>query len=237
MFRYPTGTKLAGIIFIHRIGNGVGTSLKSSTGTMEELCEDLTLKNLVIMMHQFGNPVSHGAARWTSTQLSDPDGFGQAVIRRGATIYHCTGASKPDLGALRIILGGRSVVPGVQRGPINEGSESEQTAVRPVEPSKDREVEELRQELEEQKRRAQQEADVFKKRIAEVQSKEENIRKELEEEKRRARKEADGFRWCIAELQSKLEEDRHTSGKTSATITFDTFLPVREHSSWVHALT
>ena len=190
---------------------------------MEELCEDSTLKNLVIMIHQpgeFSRGLKVDPKVQLQSDLSDPNGFIQAVVRRGAKVYRCTSASEPDLGPLRIILGGRLVVPEVQQEHINKGSESEQTAVRPVEPSKDKEVEELRRKLEEQKRRAQQEADVFKKRIAEVQSKEESIRKELEKEKRRARKEADGFRKCIAELQSELEEDRHTSGKSSATYNF-----------------
>ena len=187
---------------------------------MEELCEDSSLKNLVIMTHRWKKVTPYAEARLESDS-SRPDGFVQAVVRRGAKIYRCTGASEPDLGALRIILGGRSVVPGVQQEPINKGSQLGQKAVRPVEPiSKEGEVGELLRELEEQKWRAQQEADVFKNRIAELQSKEKSIRKELDEEKRRARKEADGFRKCIAELQSKLEEDRHTSGKTSATYNF-----------------
>ena len=229
VFRYPTGTKLTGIVFVHRFGYQVGTSLQSSTGTMEELCEDLSLKNLVIMIHQwdsFTRPDDEASEARLQSDLSYPDGFVQAAVRRGAKIYRCSGGSEPDLGALRIILGGRSVIPEVQREPINRGSELEQAAVRPAEPSKDKEVEELRRELEEQKSRAQQEADVFKKQIARMQSKEESTRKELEEVKRRARKEleevkrrtrkeAESFRKCIAELQSKLEQDRHTSGKTS----------------------
>ena len=228
---------------------------------MKELCEDSTLKNLVIMIHQFGEVISH-REQILQASLSDPDGLVQAVlVPLGAKIYRCTGASKPDLGALRIILAGRSVVPKVQQEPINKSSKSEQTAVRRVEPRKekpevgerhnsnvreplgstrkavDKEVEGLRRQLEEQKRRAQQEADVFKKRIARMQSKEESIRKELEEEKRRARKEADGLMKCIAELQSQLKEDRHTSGKASATYKFRHVLPVRKHFLWDHSLT
>ena len=208
---------------------------------MEELCEDSTLKNLVIMIRQFSG-ITLKAEVLMKSALSDPDGFVQAVVRRGARIYHSNGASKPDLGALRIILGGRSVVPEVQQEPTNKGSESEQTAVRPVEPSGekhnsgirelagstqdgvDKEIKELRRELEEQKRRAQQEADALKRRISETQSKEESIRqevsRELEEQKRKAQEEADGLRKCITELQSELEEDRHTSGKASATYNF-----------------
>ena len=215
---------------------------------MEELCGDSTLKNLVIMIHQWGE-VTHKprAEARLQSDLSSRYGFVKAVVRRGAKIYRCTSGSEPDLGALRLILGGRSVVPEAQQ-PNNNGSESEQTAARPAEPSReepevgerhngdireregstqeavDKEVEELRRELEQQKRKAQQEADALKKRIAEMQSKEESIRQEvsqeLEEQKRKAQEEADGLRKCIAELQSELEEDRDASGEASATYNF-----------------
>ena len=73
----------------------------------------------------------------------------------------------------------------------------------------DKKVEELRRELEEEKRRARREADLLKKHIAEMQSKEESTRKEtrqeLEEQKRRTREEADMFKKHIAEMQSKEE--------------------------------
>ena len=189
---------------------------------MEELCEDLTLKNLVIVTYRWSNFTHEAGAERQSHYLSS-SAFAREVMRRGAKIYHCTCTSKPELGALRIILGGRSVAPEVQQEPINKGSESEQTAVRQVEPSEeklglgerhnsdieelggstqeavDKEVEELRRELEEQKMRAQHEA---------------------EEQKRRAQEEADGLRTCIAGLQSELEKDRHTSGKATDTYNF-----------------
>ena len=164
---------------------------------MEELCQDLTLNNLVIMIHQWGE-VSHDAEARLQSDLSDPYGFIQAVERRGAKIYRCIDASVPDLGALRIILGSWSA-------------------------ALDKEVRELRRELEEQKRRAQQEADALKKRIAEMRL-EEIIRKEtcqeLDEQKRKAREEADGLKKRCAEMQSKLKEDRHGSGKASAAYNF-----------------
>ena len=187
VFSYPTGTKLTGIIFLHQVGWTIGASLESTTGTIEELCEDSTLKNLVIMIHELNN-VSDISEAMLQTQLSIPSGFPQQAVSRGAKIYRCTGTSKPDLAALRIILGGRSVIPEVQQEPINKGRKLEQTAVWPAEPSKDKEIEELRRELEEQKRKAQEEAD--------------------------------GLRKCITEMQSKLEEDRHASGKASATCSF-----------------
>ena len=139
------------------------------------------------MIHELDD-VSDSSEALLQTQLSIPSGFPQQAVSRGAKIYRCTGTSEPDLAALRIILGGRSVIPEVEQEPINKGRKLEQTAVWPAEPSKDKEVEELRRELEEQKRKAQEEAD--------------------------------GLRKCITEMQSKLEEDRHASGKASATCSF-----------------
>ena len=186
---------------------------------MEELCEDFTLKNLVVMIHQWAEITRREEAELQS-DLSSPYGPVQAVVQRGARIYRCTGTSKPDMGALRIILEGKKLW-----GRVKEAM--------------DKKVEGLRQELEEQKRRAQKEADMFKERIAKMQSERESIRKEifqeLEEEKRRAREEADGLRKCIAELQFKPEENRHGSGKSSATYNFRR-VP-REYSSWDHLLT
>ena len=173
-----------------------------------------------------------------------PGGSFYPAIEQGAQVYHYTATSNPDLGALRIILQGRPVVPKVQQEPINEGSgpdrivpvtelskeipklaERQDSDIKKLEESMQEvmsaKVEELWRELEEQKRRAREEADMFKKQIAEMKSKEEIARKqmirehhqELEEQERRVREEADGLKNCNAEMQSKLEEDRHTSGK------------------------
>ena len=203
---------------------------------MEEVCEGSTLKNLVIMIHQWGY-VPHDAEERLQSDISDSDEFIPAAVRRGAKIYRRTIASEPGPDPLQIILGGQSVVSEVQREPIDNDSASERAAVWPVEPSKeelelrerrnsgirelwggtqeavDKEVKELRRELEEQKKE-------FKKQIAEMQSKEESTQRKMEEQKRSAQEEADGLRKCITEMQSKLEEDRHASGKASATYSF-----------------
>ena len=236
VFRYPTGTKLTGIVFVHDVGWTIGTSLESSTGTMEELCEGSTLKNLVIMVHQW-DKVTRQAEELLQLELSSPSGFVQEVVRRGAKIYRCTGASEPDLGALRIILGGGSVA-------LDKG------------------VKELRRELEEQKRRAQEEADVLKKHATEMQRKaqgEADVRQKAQEEadmfkkqaaemqrkvqgeadmrrkaqeeadilkkqaaemQRKAQEEADGLRKCIAELQRKAQEEADGLRKCIAELQF-----------------
>ena len=206
-------------------------------------------KNFIIMIHDW-EEVSPTAEQELNSNIR----YWGDSYNCGTQAYRCSGTSEPTQDVLRIILKCRSVVPKVQQEPINTGSGSEQTMA-----DKDL-VEALQQELQEQKRRAQEEADVFEKRIVEMQSKEESLRKEisqereeqkrrareeadmfkeriaemqakdqstrkeisqeLEEQKRRAQEEAEVFKERIAEMQSKLEEDRHTSGKASATYTF-----------------
>ena len=248
VLRYPTGTKLAGIVYVQRFTLLTtapnGSTLSQTTEAFEGFREDRTLKNLVVMAHDWLT-TSPEQEQELNSRL--PRAFGIA-IERGAQVYRCTGASEPDLGALRIILGVRRVVPKVQQESIDGGSGSEQTAVaaklskvtpeplaeryngdikkleKSTQDAVDKKVEELQRELEEQKRRAKQEADELKTRIAEMQSKEESVRmeivkercQELEEQKRRVQEEADGLRKCIAEMQSKLREDRHGSGKAAS---------------------
>ena len=234
VLRYPTGTKLAGVVFVQQPTPDTHYPeywLSQNIKALKELCGDTTLKNVVIMIYNHWREF-HPEARFHS------------AIEQGAQVYQCTNASNPDLGALRIALRGRPVTPKVQQKPVNKGSgperiapateltkemptlaESHDSDVKKLEESMqeamDKKVGELRRELKEQKRRAQQEADAFEKRIAEMQTKEESTRREffqeLEEQKRRARKEADGFRRRITEMQSELEEDRHRFGKASAT--------------------
>ena len=255
VLRYPIGTTLAGVIFFHRFTsfNGQpGQSLCQNIKALKELCGDTTLKNVVIMTHPWKLD-SPEAKQKLNKELS-PRGCFYPAIEQGARVYHCTRSSKPDLGALRIILRGRPVIPRDQQEPINEGNGPERIAPA-TELSKEipklaerndsdvkelevkmqevmgKKIEELRRELEEQNRRAREEANVFKKQIDEMQSKEETARKEMVREhlqeleergerERRAREEADGLRKRIAEMQSKLEDDRRGFGKTPTTYNF-----------------
>ena len=274
--RYPTGTKLTGIICVHKTSQPVydsnywGPWLRNNGEKLQDLLGDVTLKNVVFMTHNWKG-VSRADEERPKQEFSSAKQY-RITRAEGAQVYHCTNTSELDLGALRLILGARPVVPKVQQEPINKGSESKQTAVtaelskempelaerhnsdtkkreESMQEAVDKRVKELGrelqaekrrareeadglrkriakmqskestqtefcQELEEEKRRAQKEVDMFKKQIAEMQSKEKITQKEME---RGAREEIDGLRNRIAEMQSKLEEDRHTSGKASAT--------------------
>ena len=234
VFRCPTGTKLTGIICLRKTSqpdyypNYWDPWLRNTTEKLQDLLGDVTLKNVVFMTHNWEGFSRADEARPKLEYLSAIE---YRIARaEGAQVYNCTNGSELDLGALRIILGGRPVVPKVQQEPINKGRESEQTVVA-VELSKeipelaerhsgdtkkgeesmqeavDKRVKELGRELEEEKRRAREEADGLRKRIAKMQSKKEStrteFRQELGEEKRRAREEASMFKKQIAEMQSK----------------------------------
>ena len=170
---------------------------------LEDFCEDVTLKNLIIMTHD-----------WEELSPADEERLKQdfsggrkyvIAMAAGAQVHHCTNAFELDLGTLRIILGGRPVVPNVQQEPINKGSESEQTAV----------AAELSKEILELAERHSSDIKKLAESMQKAMEKNvEELRRELEEQNRRAREEADGLRKRIAEMQS---EDRHTSGKASAT--------------------
>ena len=217
--RYPTGTKLAGVVLVQLLGTydnaDSGSALCQSIEALKELCGDTTLKNVIIMTHHW-NIVKPEVERRLNSDLS-PGGWFHPAIEQGAQVYHYNEFMDCDLGALRIILQDRPVAPKVQQGrsgDIRRLGENMQKEI-------DRKVEELRrepeesirkesrQELKEEKRRALREEDLLKKHIAEMQAKEESTRKEfyreLEEQKRRAREEADGFRKRIAEMESKEE--------------------------------
>ena len=183
-----------------------------------------------------GKMDSTEAKQKLNSELS-PGGCFYPAIEQGAQVYHCTAASKPDLGALRVILGGRPIIPKVQQEPINEVSAPERIApatelseeIPELAESHDSDVkepemsmrevmekvEEHRRELEEKTKRIREKADMLKKQIAEMQPQEE----------------ADGLRKRIAEMQSKPEEDRHTPGKSSATYLKSRHVPSRPFES------
>ena len=103
--RYPTGTKLAGIICVHQISQLAKVPdwewwFYNNTIRLKELCEDATLKNLILMTHDW-KEVSPAVEERMKKDF--PRKYATA-IKEGAQVYHCTNGSELDLGALRIIL-------------------------------------------------------------------------------------------------------------------------------------
>ena len=162
--RYPTGTKLAGVVFVQQLEtfatSACESAFRQSIEALKELRGDTTLKNVVIMIRHRDKVKPEVEQRLNSNLC--PWGCFHPAIEQGAQVYHCTGTSKPDLGALRLILGDRRT----ERD--NSDTKNQEDSMQEV---MNKKVEELRRELEEQKGKAREEADGLRKRIAEMQSK------------------------------------------------------------------
>ena len=212
VFRYSTGTKLAGIVYVQRIACDFyrqSLSLSDNVQILKELCVDATLKNVVIMIHEWED-VGPKAERGSLKVFN-------SMTEQGAQLQRFTDASQPARGVLRTILEGRPVVPVVPK--LAERRDSDIKGLeKSMQEAADQKVQELRRELEEQKRRAQQEADTFKSRIAEVKSREESIREDiikgyrqkLEEQKRKADTELATLMTHVTATQSEESARRDT---------------------------
>ena len=191
VLRYPIGTKLAGVVFVQRFT------------TDNTTCGRLLCRSIKALKALCGDTTLKNVVIMTHRRVTDRHEAEQILN----TDLSPGGCFHP------------AIEQGAQVYHCTGAYNPDLGALRII--LRGRPVEELLRELGVQKRRAQQEADVLKKRIADMQSEKESTRKEfcheLEEQKRRAREEADGFRKRIAQMQSELEEDRHRFGKASAT--------------------
>ena len=155
------------------------------------------------------------------------------AIHQGAQFYDLEDKPESAQDILRMALKNRPVVPETHHEFYDEGGESGTIGWFPGRRDgetrelkegmrkameKDLEVKELRRELDEQKSRAQEEANDLRNHIAAMQREEVRVREEmhrvenrcqeLEEQKGRTQGEMDDLRKRIAEIQSEFEEDR-----------------------------
>ena len=219
--------KFAGIIYFPMVPWG-GFRVTRPVYIFREQLSDKTLEDVIKM----GDSDTDEAQGRQFTNLHP-----KPAIYQGAQFYGCRSTTDSARGILQMALGNGPVAPETQHVPYDEGRGSGKTGGLPE--RRDEEIKELKEsmrkametevkELEEQKSRAEEEANHLRKRIAEMQREEERMRQgmnkvekrcqELEEQKGRAQGETDDLRTRIAEIQSKFEEDqRRGSGESSDT--------------------
>src|SRR5688572_18581441 len=99
IYRYKDGTKLAGIIYIHRISDfRMGGIATRNFKMFRRLCGDSTLKNVIIVTNMWGQvPKEVGEAR--ETELATQDLFFKPVLDSGALMlrHHNTIDSAHDI--------------------------------------------------------------------------------------------------------------------------------------------
>lgn len=197
---------------------------------LRELCGGAALESVLVVTID-GDLIQMSNSAWIHIQGYKAK-FSQdfeAMWQYGARTYHCKGTSESAQGALKFLLKDRSDVLKIRQELINKLNQEVPESVetdniddirRPEESTKKamKRVKALQRELEEQKRRVKEEADVFKKHIAEMQYKQEVMREamrkskegrqKLEEQKTQAQEEADAFKKTIDKMRNEGESMR-----------------------------
>ncbi|KAF9653408.1 P-loop containing nucleoside triphosphate hydrolase protein [Thelephora ganbajun] len=171
---YEKGSKLAGVIYVHRISDKRFTGIAGRNFKMfRELCGDTTLKNVVLVTNMWGE-VSRKVGESREDELSG--NFFKPVLDKGAQMvrHHNTAQSAHDI--IRMIMKNRPVVLQIQRELVDEHKDIIDTAA----------GEAVNRELNEQIRRHQAELKIVQEEMMQaLKEKDEETRQELEEETRK----------------------------------------------------
>ena len=174
--RYEKGSKLSGVIYIHRISDKRFTGIAGRNFHMfRELCGDEALKNVVLVTNMWGE-VTPDVGEARENELSSK--FFKPVLNLGGKMdrHHNTVQSTYDI--IRNIVKNRPVVLQIQRELVDEHKNIADTAA----------GEAVNRELNEQMERHQTELkSVQEEMMLALGEKDEEARQELEEEKNKLR--------------------------------------------------
>ena len=199
--RYEKGSKLAGVIYIHRISDKRFTGITGRNFKMfRELCGDTTLKNVILVTNRWGE-VSRDIGEAREDELTSD--FFKPVLDKGAQMarHHNTAQSAHDI--IRRIMKNRPVALQIQRELVDEHKDIVDTAAGGV----------INQELKEQIRKHQVELRMVQEEMVQaMKEKDEETRRELEEESRklqeemeRIKKDSEGMAANYTEEKERME--------------------------------
>ena len=199
--RYEKGSKLAGVIYIHRISDKRFTGITGRNFKMfRELCGDTTLKNVILVTNMWGE-VSRDIGEAREDELTSD--FFKPVLDKGAQMarHHNTAQSAHDI--IRRIMKNRPVALQIQRELVDEHKDIVDTAAGGV----------INQELKEQIRKHQVELRMVQEEMMQaMKERDEEARQELEEESRklqeemeRIKKDSEGMAANYTEEKERME--------------------------------
>ena len=199
--RYEKGSKLAGVIYIHRISDKRFTGITGRNFKMfRELCGDTTLKNVILVTNMWGE-VSRDIGEAREDELTSD--FFKPVLDKAAQMarHHNTAQSAHDI--IRRIMKNRPVALQIQRELVDEHKDIVDTAAGGV----------INQELKEQIRKHQVELRMVQEEMMQaMKERDEEARQELEEESRklqeemeRIKKDSEGMASNYAEEKERME--------------------------------
>ena len=199
--RYEKGSKLAGVIYIHRISDKRFTGITGRNFKMfRELCGDTTLKNVILVTNMWGE-VSRDIGEAREDELTSD--FFKPVLDKAAQMarHHNTAQSAHDI--IRRIMKNRPVTLQIQRELVDEHKDIVDTAAGGV----------INKELKEQIRKHQVELRMVQEEMMQaMKERDEEARQELEEESRklqeemeRIKKDSEGMASNYAEEKERME--------------------------------
>ena len=128
MHRYDQGAKLAGIIYMHRISDvRMGGTSKRNFRIFRELCEDSTLRNVLIVTNMWSN-VDPKVGEAREQELANNNKFFKPVLEKGAKLLRHSGTQPSALSILRHLINTQTATLLIQHELVNEHKDLAHTA-------------------------------------------------------------------------------------------------------------
>ncbi|KAJ7031334.1 P-loop containing nucleoside triphosphate hydrolase protein [Mycena alexandri] len=125
---YKSGTKLAGVIYMHRISDvRMGGISTRNFKMFRQLCGDTTLKNVVVVTNMWG-AVEPKVGKDREEQLASNEGFFKLALDKGAQMLRHDDGTASAHAILRYLIGNQPRALQIQRELVDEGKEISQTA-------------------------------------------------------------------------------------------------------------
>jgi len=197
---YENGTKLSGVVYIHRISDRRFTGIAGRNfKILREICGDTSLKNVVLMTNMWGE-VSHEVGEARERELGS--NFLKPALDKGARMvrHHNTKQSAYDV--ICQIMSNHPVVLQIQHELVDQHKDVSNTAAAEA---INRDLKEAAERHEAELRRAQEEtARAMRERDEAMRREIEEQRRRVEEEMRRVREEEERRAW---ELQQEIARE------------------------------
>ncbi|KAF9650766.1 hypothetical protein BDM02DRAFT_3111513 [Thelephora ganbajun] len=194
---YEAGSKLAGVIYIHRISDRRFTGIAGRNFKMfRELCGDSTLKNVILVTNMWGE-VTEDVGEARERELTT--NFFKPVLDKGAQLARHRNTAESAYYTIRCIMKNQPTALQIQRELVDEGKDIIDTAA----------GEAVNKELNEQIRRHQVELKAVQEEMLKaLKEKDEETRQELEEETRKLQEQMNRIKTDSEGMASNYQEEK-----------------------------
>ena len=202
MDRYESGSKLAGILYVHRISDDRFTGISVRNFKMfRQLCGDSTLKNVILVTNMWGR-VEQDVGEAHEKELADV--YFKPALEKDAQLarHHNTTQSAHEI--IRRIMKNDPAPLLIQRELVDEGKDIKDTSA----------GEAVNEELNKMMKRHEGEMNALREDMRQaLQEKDEWMRRELEKETSKLKAQMDKARMETATMGTKYDEERKRMGQ------------------------